>query len=59
MRDKNIINVPVYRTNPIVIENNLFPPTKIDMITEVIKKFDDFNCSAKKKYFSNPLAELI
>lgn len=47
MRDKNIINVPVYRTNPIVIENNLFPPTKIDMITEVIKKFDDFNCSAK------------
>ena len=47
MRDKNIINVPVYRTNPIVIENNLFPPMKIDMITEVIKKFDDFNCSAK------------
>lgn len=48
MRDKNIINVPVYRTNPIVIENNLFPPTKIDMITEVINKFADFNCSAKK-----------
>ena len=43
MRDKNIINVSVYRTNPIVVENNLFLPTKIDMITEVIKKFDDFN----------------
>lgn len=47
MRDKKIINVPVYRTKPIVVENNLFPPMKIDMITEVIKKFDDFICSAK------------
>ena len=45
MRDKSIINVPVYRTKPVEIENNLFPPTKSEMITGVINKVDNFKCS--------------
>lgn len=45
MRDKSIINVPIYRTKPVEIENNLFPPTKSEMITGVINKVDNFKCS--------------
>ncbi len=45
MRDKTIINIPVFRTKPMEIENNLFPPTKPSMITEVIQKVDSFQCS--------------
>lgn len=45
MRDKSIINVPVYRTKPVEVENNLFPPTKSEMITGVINKVDNFKCS--------------
>lgn len=45
MRDKTIINVPVYRTNPKIIDNNLFPPTKPGMIADALQKVDKFNCS--------------
>lgn len=46
MRDKTIINVPVYRTNPKIIDNNLFPPTKSGMIADALQKVDKFNCSS-------------
>lgn len=32
MRDKSVINIPVYRTNPRCVDNSLFPPTRSAMI---------------------------
>ena len=31
MRDKSVINIPVYRTNPRCVDNSLFPPTRSAM----------------------------
>lgn len=45
MRDKSIINVPVYRTAPRCVDNNLFPPTRTEMIDDALSKVQAFNCS--------------
>ncbi len=48
MKDKKIINVPVYRTRPIEMDNNLFPPTNYSMINDVVQKVSSFCCSSTK-----------
>lgn len=48
MKDKSIINIPIYRTKPKEVEVDLFPPTRPDMIKDVIYKIDRFQCSQAK-----------
>lgn len=45
MRDKSIINIPVYRTNPRCVDNSLFPPTRSGMIENALSCVKVFNCS--------------
>lgn len=45
MKDKSVINVPVYRTDPRYVDNNFFPPTRPGMIEEALSKVETFNCS--------------
>lgn len=45
MRDKSVINVPVYRTDPKCVDNSLFPPTRPEMIDDALSKVQAFNCS--------------
>lgn len=45
MRDKSVINVPVYRTDPKCVDNSLFPPTRQEMIDDALSKVQAFNCS--------------
>lgn len=45
MKDKSVINVPVYRTDPRYVDNTFFPPTRPGMIEEALSKVEAFNCS--------------
>lgn len=45
MRDKSVINVPVYRTDPRCVDNSLFPPSSPEMIDNALSKVQSFNCS--------------
>lgn len=48
MRDKSVINIPVYRTDPRCVNNNLFPPTSSEMIENALSCVKAFNCSITK-----------
>ena len=45
MRDKFVINIPVYRTNPKCVDNSLFPPTRTIMIEDTLSMVKTFGCS--------------
>lgn len=48
MRDKSVINIPVYRTDPRYVDNSLFPPTRSGMIENALSCVKVFNCSIAK-----------
>lgn len=48
MRDKSVINIPVYRTDPRYVDNSLFPPTRSGMIENALSCVKVFNYSIAK-----------